>query len=199
MPGSTRLWDASVTEAQRKGTPLASLYPDVAAAQSPGAAQSPVRTGFGLERRPLRSSTHEPPLTDEALVFPNAPSAAVPVRTLSQGLAAGPSGAQTSHSLIRQIGIGLEKPPVDRGSASAALFDAALGSLPGSKPAGAMSAAAAANGGAPGSGSSIDSLQEQQYAAQKLQNSVQVSTFLTSLSWSVCLKTQCCYCPSALA
>ncbi|BDA48184.1 hypothetical protein COCOBI_11-4440 [Coccomyxa sp. Obi] len=182
VPGSTRLWDASVAEAQRRGAPIASLYPDESVAQSPGAGQSSLRTGFGLERTPQRSSsTDEPLLTDEGLDFPDAPSAAVPVRTLSQGLAAaGPSGAQTSHSLISQIGIGLEKPPADGGRASEAVFDAALESVPESKPAGAVSAAAAASGGAPGSGSSIDSLQKEQYTAQKLQNSVQAASVMSA-------------------
>ena len=180
MPRSTSLWDASIAEAQRRGAPIASLYPDVAAAQSPRAGQSPLRTGFGLERRPQGSSTDPAPLTDETLDFPDPPSAAVPVRTLSQGLAAGPSAAQTGHSLISQIGIGLEKPPADGGRASEAIFDAALEAMPDRKPAGATSDATAASGG--GSGRSIDSLQKEQYMSQQLQNTVQVSLSLTFLS-----------------
>ncbi len=175
---STSLWDASDAEAQRKGAPIASLNPDESLAQSPGAAQSSIRTGFGLERKPLRSSsTDQAPLTDEGLDFPGAPSAAVAVRTLSQGLTAGPSSAQASHSLMSQIGIGLEKPPADGGRASAALFDAALQSMPDSKPADAVSAAAATVGGVPGSGGTINSLQKEQYTPQKLQQNVQVSLF----------------------
>ena len=145
VPGSTRLWDASVAEAQRRGSPTAGLYPDGGAAQGPTAGRPTVQTGFGLQRKPIRSSTGGQPFTDDAL-FANAPTAAVPIRTLWHG----PSGAHTGHSLITQmVGVGLEKPPAERaaGLANSALALVPAAAAPGSKPVAAMSAEAATAGG----------------------------------------------------
>ena len=155
VPGSTRLWDASIAEAQRRGSPTAGLYPDGGAAQGPTAGRPTVQTGFGLQRKPIRSSTGGQPFTGDA----NAPTAAVPVRTLWQG----PPGANTGHSLITQmVGIGLEKPPAERaaGLADSVLALAPAAAAPGSKPVAAMSAEAATAGGG------IESLRTVQFQQQ---------------------------------
>ena len=138
LPGSRRLWDASVAEAQRRGVPVAGLYLNAPASEAPTAARATVQTGFGLQKKPLRGSNGQQPLTDDAL-FASAPSAALSVRP-------GP--------VMAQMGIGLEKPPTNP-----ALSDSALAFAPvqDSKPVAAMSAAA---------GGGLDSLRTLQHRQQ---------------------------------
>ncbi len=150
LPGSRRLWDASVAEAQRRGVPVAGLYLNAPASEAPTAARATVQTGFGLQKKPLRGSNGQQPLTDDAL-FASAPSAALSVRP---GPAVIAPDAATGSSLMAQMGIGLEKPPTNP-----ALSDSALAFAPvqDSKPVAAMSAAA---------GGGLDSLRTLQHRQQ---------------------------------